>query len=384
MSSWDYVALDAGDAPRAPLRAPWRPARLAGLLALALLSTGGWLARSFFEGRVGKAEVHEERNPSWLLEDGDEDALELAAAEDGEELLGRKKGPGLLQLVGSDEQCEDSALWPPSVEVPIGRSEMLRQSKVLYEYRQNGQGHLIYRDVNGTSEAWRTGCQVCFEKDHKLKNGKYRACRDGKELKLCTAHARDAGVNTKVRNPCRDCPPGQETQASYRDENGKAAQLCAKHAKLAGCHHLRNPCRDCPEDKKREANYRDEKGHPNVLCAKHARLAGSYHTTNPCRECPPGQEKQAHFNDRKGNPARLCAEHARLAGTHHTLNPCRDCDPANARQGHYPDEGGTPRVLCSTHAKLAGTHPSWPRKKALARKASLQNAPNEQPADQES
>ena len=37
------------------------------------------------------------------------------------------------------------------------------------------------------------------------------------------------------RYPCRDCPPGSKKEARYADENGKPRQLCAAHARKAGC-----------------------------------------------------------------------------------------------------------------------------------------------------
>ena len=59
---------------------------------------------------------------------------------------------------------------------------------------------------------------------------------------------------------CRECLPERAVQAKFTDEDGKAKQLCATHARAAGTYAVRNPCRDCPEDAKLQAHFKDEDG----------------------------------------------------------------------------------------------------------------------------
>jgi hypothetical protein len=151
----------------------------------------------------------------------------------------------------------------PPLKHTISAEKLTTTYKLPFKFNEKNGMMKVYK--NGK---WKRCCQYCPKTPH-------HPDENENPWSLCATHAREVGSH-KVRNPCRDCPPGKKVRAHYPDENGNPRRLCATHATDVGSHEVLCPCRDCPPGKKPEAHYPDENGKPNSLCARHAVLAGTH------------------------------------------------------------------------------------------------------------
>eukprot|EP00808_Paulinella_micropora_P027196 g28973.t1 len=195
MSSWDYVLLDPEKEPRSSLL---RPVTLAGMITFVLLGTGGWLSRSIFSDIEGKSGFGGPTGP----------VPHSSAQTAGED--GKPGGPGLLQLVGLEEDC-------PGVQTRMLEPtpfQSLVQDGVVLQWQWDHKGQLRFRTYQGEQKPqlksrtnqegkegkegkeggsdrgeWVAGCDKCFRGQHRLRPAAQKLCQVGTSTAVCASHA---------------------------------------------------------------------------------------------------------------------------------------------------------------------------------------------------
>lgn len=136
---------------------------------------------------------------------------------------------------------------------PLLPSVALRTKGTIYD---TGQG--LYKIWDGTTT--RYICQVC--------NQNQANHPDEKDIRRLCAGCADKKGTKIVKNPCRDCPVGNKTEATYPDEEGKANRvLCSTCADKINLRIIKRQCRNCPVDNPTSANWPDHDGKPNMFCS---------------------------------------------------------------------------------------------------------------------
>eukprot|EP00808_Paulinella_micropora_P017087 g40228.t1 len=193
MSSWDYVALDSGEAH---LRhSLLHSAKLAAVLALVLFGACAWLMRPtllVYPAVLSAAPSTANTKNGWrtgvLQDQAQQDGLleqQKQRGQAGEEIAAattpavgsvvvrpmgmEPRGPGPLHFAGmtvnvSDEcpPVANATLLEPVVFIPHGT---LLQDGQQYEYRSNKMGYLTHRKLDlGLAPTWRPACFLCFQR----------------------------------------------------------------------------------------------------------------------------------------------------------------------------------------------------------------------------